>query len=356
MKVYDAVLNNAFGKSTSASQESGSLLKARPTAPLSPTSATEEEEKSGEDKPGKDRGPRRLTKAERKAAKKAATTKSAPKTKTPRRWGEMALSAAELAELDRSDGPRDSSSASHVEIESNMTLDGPKEADAAESTTSARFSTWFGRTTIGGMLQSATGNKELTEDDVNVVMEALKTQITSKNVAKDVADAVCDSVKASLVGRRMARLTTVHQTVLSSLQESIQNVLTPGHSVDILADVRRTREEGKLYSIAFIGVNGVGKSTSLAKVAYYLKSNGLRVMVAACDTFRAGAVEQLRVHTDALDITLYEQGYQRDAALVAQAGTSRRCSVPSAVKVIQSGTPTHEVNLTNGGCLCVLYM
>lgn len=74
-----------------------------------------------------------------------------------------------------------------------------------------------------------------------------------------------------------------------------------------------------MCSIAFLGVNGVGKSTSLSKVAYYLKhKGGLNVLVAACDTFRAGAVEQLRTHCNRLDITLFERGYGKDAADIAK--------------------------------------
>lgn len=89
-------------------------------------------------------------------------------------------------------------------------------------------------------------------------------------------------------------------------------------------------QSGKVYSIVFVGVNGVGKSTSLAKVCHYLKTNGCKVwrhavrpasaalvsrarvraqvMIAACDTFRAGAVEQLAVHARAIEVHLYEGG------------------------------------------------
>ncbi|CAN0118369.1 unnamed protein product [Ectocarpus sp. 12 AP-2014] len=70
--------------------------------------------------------------------------------------------------------------------------------------------------------------------------------------------------------------------------------------------------------MAFVGINGVGKSTSLAKVAYYLKENGIKVLIAACDTFRSGAVEQLRVHCRCLDVPLFEKGYARDSSAVAR--------------------------------------
>ena len=66
-------------------------------------------------------------------------------------------------------------------------------------------------------------------------------------------------------------------------------------------------------------MNGVGKSTSLAKVAYYLKTQGnLKVMLAGCDNFRSGAIEQLKIHAACLDIPLYEKGYKDDASVIAK--------------------------------------
>ena len=74
-------------------------------------------------------------------------------------------------------------------------------------------------------------------------------------------------------------------------------MLNPKRNIDILKEALAAKEKGQVYSIVFIGVNGVGKSTSLAKVAYYLKTKGnLKVMLAGCDNFRSGAVEQLMTH------------------------------------------------------------
>lgn len=75
--------------------------------------------------------------------------------------------------------------------------------------------------------------------------------------------------------------------------------------------------------MTFVGVNGVGKSTNLSKVCFWLLQNGLRVLIAACDTFRSGAVEQLRVHVRNLGalhtgVELYERGYGKDAAGIAK--------------------------------------
>lgn len=74
------------------------------------------------------------------------------------------------------------------------------------------------------------------------------------------------------------------------------------------------------YSVVFVGVNGVGKSTSLSKVAYYFLTKQFKTSIVACDTFRAGAVEQLKTHARALEVELFDRGYNKDPAIVAQEG------------------------------------
>jgi signal recognition particle receptor subunit alpha len=80
------------------------------------------------------------------------------------------------------------------------------------------------------------------------------------------------------------------------MRESLMQLLTPKRRVDILRDVLHAKSENRPYVIVFCGVNGVGKSTNLAKITFWLNENGHRVLIAAGDTFRAGAVEQLRTH------------------------------------------------------------
>merc|ERR1712113_841934 len=95
--------------------------------------------------------------------------------------------------------------------------------------------------------------------------------------------------------------------------------LTPKKSIDVLRAALAAKNAGRVYTIVFLGVNGVGKSTNLAKVAYYLKNKGgLNVLICACDTFRAGAVEQLNVHAKCLGVPLFERGYGKDPADIAK--------------------------------------
>lgn len=108
----------------------------------------------------------------------------------------------------------------------------------------------------------------------------------------EIATEICQQVEKNLVDTKTASFTSIQQTVGEAMVESIQRLLTPNRNIDILKEALAAKKRGQVYSMVFIGVNGVGKSTSLAKVAYYLKTKGnLSVMMAACDNFRSGAVE-----------------------------------------------------------------
>jgi signal recognition particle receptor subunit alpha len=128
-------------------------------------------------------------------------------------------------------------------------------------------------------------------------LQSFADSLTDKNVSVEIAKEICNSVEKSLLNTKTANFTSIKQTVQQALVDSIERLLTPKRNIDILKEALAAKKKGQVYSIVFIGVNGVGKSTSLAKVAYYLKTKGkLNVMLAGCDNFRSGAVEQLMTH------------------------------------------------------------
>jgi signal recognition particle receptor subunit alpha len=94
----------------------------------------------------------------------------------------------------------------------------------------------------------------------------------------------------------------VGQFVRRAFEDSLSGILNK-RQVDVLHDIKRARARGKPYVVVFCGVNGVGKSTNLAKIAYWLGQHGCKVQLAACDTFRAGAVEQLKTHAMRLGVS-----------------------------------------------------
>lgn len=170
---------------------------------------------------------------------------------------------------------------------------------------------------FGNLLRGLTG-RTLDAADLEPVLNDLRDHLIKKNVASDVSNQLCQSVQSSLMGKHLGSLASVSNTVTEALRVALTKILTPKHKVDILRDVEAANAQGRPYSIVFVGINGVGKSTNLAKVASWLLSNQKKVLIAACDTFRSGAVEQLAVHCRNLDIPLFQQGYGNDAAAIAQ--------------------------------------
>jgi len=180
-------------------------------------------------------------------------------------------------------------------------------------------------------LSSLVGTKQLNISDIDPVISKMRDHLISKNVAADVASKLCQSVAAKLEGKVLGTFSTVHRTVKDTLNESLIQLLTPKRRVDIIRDVLEAKANKRPYVITFCGVNGVGKSTNLAKICFWLVENKCRVLIAACDTFRAGAVEQLRTHSRRINslhpaegqpdkkpvVELYEKGYGKDAAGIA---------------------------------------
>uniref|UniRef100_A0A182S716 Signal recognition particle SRP54 helical bundle domain-containing protein n=1 Tax=Anopheles maculatus TaxID=74869 RepID=A0A182S716_9DIPT len=146
------------------------------------------------------------------------------------------------------------------------------------------------------MFKGLVGSKNLTLDDMQPALDKLRDHLIGKNVASDIAQKLCDSVAGKLEGKVIGTFDTIAATVKNTLTEALVQILSPKRRVDILRDCLEAKRAGRPFVMSFCGVNGVGKSTNLAKICFWLIENNLSVLIAACDTFRAGAVEQLRTH------------------------------------------------------------
>ncbi|XP_008116455.2 signal recognition particle receptor subunit alpha [Anolis carolinensis] len=213
-----------------------------------------------------------------------------------------------------------------IECESEEEMEEEKVVQSSSSTSAKKG----GLGGMFGMLKGLVGSKSLAKEDMDPVLEKMKDHLIAKNVAAEIAVQLCESVAKKLEGKVMGTFTTVTSTVKQALQESLVQILQPQRRVDVLRDVMDAQRHRRPYVITFCGVNGVGKSTNLAKISFWLIENGFSVLIAACDTFRAGAVEQLRTHTRRLNalhppenhsgrvmVQLYEKGYGKDAAGIA---------------------------------------
>ncbi|XP_047322906.1 signal recognition particle receptor subunit alpha-like [Impatiens glandulifera] len=200
-----------------------------------------------------------------------------------------------------------------------------------ENVTNSKKSGWF-----SSMFQNISGKANLEKADLEPALKALKDRLMTKNVAEEIAEKLCESVAKSLEGKKLGSFTRISSTVQAAMEEALVRILTPKRSIDILRDVHAAKEHGKPYVVVFVGVNGVGKSTNLAKVAYWLLQHDVKVMMAACDTFRSGAVEQLRTHARRLQIPIFEKGYEKDPAVVAKEAIQEASRVGSDVVLVDT--------------------
>lgn len=176
---------------------------------------------------------------------------------------------------------------------------------------------------VFGFFSSLISGSVLTKEHLTPILDKLKHQLMEKNVASEIAVKICESVGTSLEGKTVGTFTSTTRLVYEAMGEALTRILTPKRKIDVLRDIVTAREQGRPYTIVMCGVNGVGKSTSLSKICFWLKQNNISVMIAACDTFRSGAIEQLNVHARCLKVPLFQVGYEREPADVAFEGIQK---------------------------------
>lgn len=139
---------------------------------------------------------------------------------------------------------------------------------------------------VFSIFKGLVGNKSLSKEDMQPALDKLKDHLISKNVAADIAYKLCDSVSAKLEGKVLGTFDGVASTVKGTLTDALVQILSPKRRVDILRDAFEAKKNNRPYVMSFCGVNGVGKSTNLAKICFWLIENNFKVLIAACDTFR----------------------------------------------------------------------
>ncbi len=141
----------------------------------------------------------------------------------------------------------------------------------------------------------------------------LELAMMENNVAVEVIDKIKNDLKNELVEKPIRR-NKVEETVILSLKSSIEELFL-NDEINMVNEIKNKKE--KPYVIAFFGINGSGKTTSIAKLANMLKENGISVVLAAGDTFRAASIEQLQLHADKIGIKIIKHDYGSDPAAVA---------------------------------------
>ncbi len=156
--------------------------------------------------------------------------------------------------------------------------------------------------------------RKITEDDFNSIVDELKITLLQNDVAFEVVEKIVDDMKKELVGKSVKR-GKVQDVIIKSLKNALLDVLKQ-EWIDVEKVIEKCKNEGRPALILFVGFNGVGKTTTLAKLGFMLKNKGHKVVFAAGDTFRAASIEQLEFHGKLLDIPVIKHKYGADSAAV----------------------------------------
>jgi len=158
---------------------------------------------------------------------------------------------------------------------------------------------------------------ELKAENLEPILADFKMSLAENDVAFPVADKICGELEKRLVGVQVKRLEDRKKIVEDDLRQVLLEVMLTDNKVDLLKKVEEKRAAGEPFVLLFVGINGTGKTTTVAKVAQYLRDKGYSVVFAAGDTYRAGSIEQLEEHARRLGIRIIKHKYGGDPAAVA---------------------------------------
>ena len=159
-------------------------------------------------------------------------------------------------------------------------------------------------------LINAVDKKKLSEDFVDSALWDLEVALLENNVASDVSDKIIHDVRESLIGKSVKR-SNAEKIITESLKKSVLEILGQPK-----IDFKKILAEKKPTTILLLGFNGSGKTTSAAKLAHYFMKQDYSVVLAAGDSFRAAAIEQLTIHAEKLKVPIIKHTYGADPAAV----------------------------------------
>jgi fused signal recognition particle receptor len=176
---------------------------------------------------------------------------------------------------------------------------------------------------FGSLAQLAT-HRSLSEEEVDKILWDFELALIESDVSPEAIESINTTLRQTILGTRIQRSLDAETFVREQLKESIRKIFSSTPRVDFLslakqkAELRKNNHEVGPFLVLFLGINGTGKTTTVAKVANLVRKNGMSVVVAAGDTHRAGAIEQLSEHAQKLKVKVITQSYGADPAAVAK--------------------------------------
>ncbi len=158
---------------------------------------------------------------------------------------------------------------------------------------------------------------ELKPENLRPVLSDFKMSLVENDVAFPVAEHVCEELERRLTGVSVKRLEDRKKVVEENLRKVLLEVMLTDKTIDLLKCAETKRAKKEPLVLLFVGINGTGKTTTVAKVGQFFKDHKYSVVLAASDTYRAGSIEQLDEHAKRLGLKVIKGVYGGDAASVA---------------------------------------
>ncbi|MCL2288987.1 MAG: signal recognition particle-docking protein FtsY [Candidatus Bathyarchaeota archaeon] len=158
---------------------------------------------------------------------------------------------------------------------------------------------------------------ELKADNLSPILFDFKMNLAENDVAFPVADKICDELEKRLAGASIKRFDDRKELVEDNLKQVLHEILETDNRIDLLEKISEKRKKTEPFVIMFVGINGTGKTTTIAKVAQFLRDKTFSVVLAGADTYRAGSIEQLEEHARRLGLRVIKHTYGADPAAVA---------------------------------------
>jgi fused signal recognition particle receptor len=169
---------------------------------------------------------------------------------------------------------------------------------------------------LKGLVSKVT-TTEFKAENLQPLLSEFKISLIENDVAFPVAEQICNEMEKRLDGVQVKRLEDRKKIVEKNLQEVLLEIMRTNNKIDLLKAVEEKRKKSEPFIIVFVGINGTGKTTTIAKVAHFLTKKGYSVVLACSDTYRAGSIEQLEEHAKRLGMRTVRHKYGADPAAVA---------------------------------------
>lgn len=167
-----------------------------------------------------------------------------------------------------------------------------------------------------GGLFSFIREKTISEKHVENILWDLEMSLLEADVAMEVASEVVNSVQDDLVGKKIKRSNDITEYTFNALRDAVAEIIDiDGKSMTELIEEKKAK--GEPLVVMFVGINGTGKTTTIGKLANYYLNKGYTPVIAASDTFRAGAIEQVTHHADNVGVKIIKHQKGSDPAAVA---------------------------------------